>query len=205
MGSLLAVRPRPTTKGPRPGGRSAPLPFYRLVRETARLSSTDSSVMKATAAPRLQRALPVPARLPGHLSSARPRLRNGDALSRPAACVENPGVIAMRFASSDLVGTWFSGCVLDRCGPRPCNRACADRLRDSLRTVGPCRGGIHDRRERAELLAIRADLQDEEAEQHSDRGHASARILRAVARLDRLLDGASASDALSSAESAEKP
>jgi hypothetical protein len=43
--------------------------------------------------------------------------------------------------------------------------------------------------ERSELLAVRKDLLDEEAEQHEQRGHASARILRAVARLERILAG----------------
>jgi hypothetical protein len=43
--------------------------------------------------------------------------------------------------------------------------------------------------ERSELLAIRKDLLDEESDQHEQRGHASSRILRAVARLERILDG----------------
>lgn len=77
---------------------------------------------------------------------------------------------------------------------------------DNLRCGSPrswgC--GLTDN-ERAELLAVRADLQDEEADQHSDRGHASARILRAVARLDRLLEAAPAPDHRPAAGSAEKP
>jgi hypothetical protein len=58
--------------------------------------------------------------------------------------------------------------------------------------------------ERVELSAIREDLQVEEADQHSDRGHASARILRAIARLDRLLEGTPATDQRPAAGSAEK-
>jgi hypothetical protein len=44
--------------------------------------------------------------------------------------------------------------------------------------------------ERAELTAVREDLRAEEAEQQSERGHASSRVLRAIARLDRLLEDA---------------
>jgi hypothetical protein len=58
--------------------------------------------------------------------------------------------------------------------------------------------------ERVELSAIREDLQVEEADQHSDRGHASARILRAIARLDRLLEGTPEPDQRPAAGSAEK-
>jgi hypothetical protein len=58
--------------------------------------------------------------------------------------------------------------------------------------------------ERVELSAIREDLHAEEADQQLERGHASARILRAIARLDRLLDGA-AVDQPPTAGSAERP
>jgi hypothetical protein len=44
--------------------------------------------------------------------------------------------------------------------------------------------------ERNELSAAHRDLLDEEADQQEQRGYASARILRAIARLERLLDGA---------------
>jgi hypothetical protein len=49
--------------------------------------------------------------------------------------------------------------------------------------------------ERAELSAIQEDLHLEEADQQSERGHASARILRAIVRLDRLLAGTPAAGA----------
>lgn len=42
--------------------------------------------------------------------------------------------------------------------------------------------------ERAELAAVLADLSQEEADQQAERGHASTRLLRATARLDRLLE-----------------
>jgi hypothetical protein len=46
--------------------------------------------------------------------------------------------------------------------------------------------------ERAELTAVREDLRVEEADQQAERGHASSRVLRAIARLDRLLEDAPA-------------
>jgi hypothetical protein len=48
-------------------------------------------------------------------------------------------------------------------------------------------------------------LQAEEADQQSDRGHASARMLRAIASLDRLLEGTPAPDQTPRAGTAEKP
>jgi hypothetical protein len=43
--------------------------------------------------------------------------------------------------------------------------------------------------EHAELMAVLSDLLDEEADQQAERGHASGRLLRAVARLNRVLEG----------------
>jgi hypothetical protein len=45
--------------------------------------------------------------------------------------------------------------------------------------------------ERAELTAVLANLVEEEADQKAARGHASTRLLRATARLDRLLEDGS--------------
>ncbi len=39
----------------------------------------------------------------------------------------------------------------------------------------------------AQLEAVRSDLQDEEADQQAERGYASPRLLRAIARLDQML------------------
>jgi hypothetical protein len=75
-----------------------------------------------------------------------------------------------------------------------CVHACAERPSATLRLVFPPRSwswALTDH-ERAELLSVRGDLQAEEADQQSDRGHASARILRAIARLDRLLEASPA-------------
>jgi hypothetical protein len=49
--------------------------------------------------------------------------------------------------------------------------------------------------ERAELTAVLADLAEEEADQQADRGHASTRLLRATARLNRLLEDGDGSPA----------
>jgi hypothetical protein len=59
--------------------------------------------------------------------------------------------------------------------------------------------------ERVELSAVRADLQAEEGDQPSDRGYASTQILRAIARFDRLLEGAPAHAQPPAADPVEKP
>jgi hypothetical protein len=43
--------------------------------------------------------------------------------------------------------------------------------------------------ERVELTAVLDDLVEEETDQQADRGYASGRLLRAIARLNRLLTG----------------
>jgi hypothetical protein len=43
--------------------------------------------------------------------------------------------------------------------------------------------------ERVELTAVLDDLVEEETDQQTDRGYASGRLLRAIARLNRLLTG----------------
>jgi hypothetical protein len=42
--------------------------------------------------------------------------------------------------------------------------------------------------QRAEIQDVLDDLRAEEADQHAERGHASNRVLRAVARLEQLLE-----------------
>lgn len=58
---------------------------------------------------------------------------------------------------------------------------------------------------RQELRGIRADLEAEEVEQVAERGYASPKLLRAIARLDRLVGHADNVIALTDVTSVSNP